>query len=125
MRWWFVKSRVGEKKGVDKRAGEGNISRSQDTVLSIYGVSGDHSEGVTPVPMPNTEVKPFAPMIVPKRCESRSSPGLALKPPRFEKRGGFFLVRGSVLAFGVRGLVRGLVAGRGCLDANDAAEAAE
>ena len=27
-------------------------------------IPGDHSEGATPVPFPNTEVKPFTPMVV-------------------------------------------------------------
>ncbi len=32
------------------------------TRLATYGIKilGDHSEGVTPVPIPNTEVKPFS-----------------------------------------------------------------
>ena len=41
---------------------------------------GDHTRGATPVPIPNTAVKPAGPMIVQSR-ESRSSPGPYFKKP--------------------------------------------
>ena len=39
---------------------------------------GDHTCGATPVPIPNTAVKPAGPMIVQSR-ESRSSPGSSIR----------------------------------------------
>ena len=50
---------------------------------------GDHSAGVTPVPIPNTAVKPSMPMILPPR-ESRSSPSYE---PRQPKAGGVLFLR--------------------------------
>ena len=43
-------------------------------------IPGDHTGGATPVPIPNTAVKPVGPMIVQPR-ESRSSPG-SFHPPQ-------------------------------------------
>ena len=51
---------------------------------------GDHTRGATPVPIPNTAVKPAGPMIVRQR-ESRSSPGSSIpeSPPIPPGSGGF------------------------------------
>ena len=56
-------------------------------------LAGGHTRGETPVPIPNTAVKPAGPMILPQR-ESRSPPALN-KSPRSERTGGF-LLRGRV-----------------------------
>ena len=45
---------------------------------------GDHTRGATPVPIPNTAVKPAGPMIVQSR-ESRSSPGSSTQSRRTPK----------------------------------------
>ena len=46
-------------------------------ILGSIKVSGGHSEGATPVPFPNTEVKPFSADGTARETvwESRSSPG--------------------------------------------------
>ena len=53
------------------------LSSFERTILSMEYLSGDIGEEVTPVPMPNTEVKLFSADgswgISP--CESRTSPG--------------------------------------------------
>lgn len=54
-------------------------------------IPGDHTCGATPVPIPNTAVKPAGPMIVQSR-ESRSSPGSHIEKPILPKgRMGFFV----------------------------------
>ena len=45
-----------------------------------YTFSGGHSERDTPVPIPNTVVKPPAPMVLGSSRESRSLPGIIRKP---------------------------------------------
>jgi hypothetical protein len=50
--------------------------------------AGDHSDGVTPDPIPNSAVKPVAPMILSLR-ESRSSPAF-FNPRTLKVRGLFF-----------------------------------
>src|SRR5215213_5687852 len=42
-------------------------------------LAGGHTRGETPVPIPNTAVKPAGPMILPQR-ESRSPPALNKSP---------------------------------------------
>src|SRR5688500_11252769 len=51
-------------------------------MLNKRGVAfvGAHARGVTPVPIPNTAVKPAGPMILRQR-ESRSVPAISLEPP--------------------------------------------
>ncbi len=46
-------------------------------IYQSHDLSGDSSEGVTPVPIPNTEVKPFSPDGTARASvwESRKSPG--------------------------------------------------
>src|SRR5687768_5792394 len=43
-------------------------------------LAGGHTRGETPVPIPNTAVKPAGPMILPQR-ESRSVPAIKRKTP--------------------------------------------
>jgi hypothetical protein len=54
-----------------------SLSSFEGTILQLNNSSGDNGEEVTPVPMPNTEVKLFSADgswgISP--CESRTSPG--------------------------------------------------
>ena len=52
------------------------------TYLFSLKFLGDYSEGVTPVPIPNTEVKPLSPdgTALVTVWESRTSPGLNQKP---------------------------------------------
>jgi hypothetical protein len=52
----------------------------------IFRLSGDSSGGVTPVPIPNTEVKPSSAdgTALATMWESRSSPDLILKRPQFD-----------------------------------------
>ena len=52
----------------------------------VFYTSGDHSEGVPPVPIPNTEVKPFSADGTAIRWESRSSPDVFLCPKGMNKR---------------------------------------
>lgn len=58
---------------------------------------GDHTRGATPVPIPNTAVKPAGPMIVQSR-ESRSSPGSSTqaRPSPKDRRAFFCALRGSI-----------------------------
>ena len=51
-----------------------------DLRLAVFKFLGDHSEGVTPVPIPNTEVKPFSADGTAWEAvwESRTLPGLKL-----------------------------------------------
>src|SRR5262249_7786748 len=53
-------------------------------VIYLGEVSGGYSEGETPVPFPNTEVKPFSADGTARETvwESRSSPGYSRKSPR-------------------------------------------
>jgi hypothetical protein len=53
---------------------------------------GDYSEGVTPVPIPNTEVKPLSPdgTALATVWESRTSPGLNRGPDSASRDQGFF-----------------------------------
>ena len=46
----------------------------------VFQTSGDHSRGVPPVPVPNTEVKPSSADGTANRWESRSSPDVFLCP---------------------------------------------
>ena len=59
--------------------------------LKIYKIFGGYGGGVTPVPIPNTEVKPsIVDGTAPEReWESRTPPDLNLKAPRLS--GGLFL----------------------------------
>ena len=54
----------------------------------VFYTSGDHSEGVPPVPIPNTEVKPFSADGTAVWWESRSSPDVFLCPDGIKKRMG-------------------------------------
>ena len=61
---------------------------------------GGYAEGVTPVPIPNTEVKPLradgtAWVAV---WESRSPPGIIMKKPHFNRGGAFLRVTRPVTA---------------------------
>jgi hypothetical protein len=69
------------------RASEGGIP---DTKFP-----GGHRSRVTPVPIPNTEVKPATADGTARvgAWESRSLPGLFLKSPRFERASGFRFFR--------------------------------
>jgi hypothetical protein len=56
---------------------------------------GDFSEGVTPVPIPNTEVKPLSPdgTALATVWESRTSPGLNQRRPQLQDWGLFHFLR--------------------------------
>jgi hypothetical protein len=63
------------------------MNHAADGRKPLRGLVGDHSGGATPDPIPNSAVKPAAPMILPQR-ESRSSPTYG---PRQPKADGVFL----------------------------------
>ena len=54
------------------------------------GFVGAHTHRATPVPIPNTAVKPVGPMILHQR-ESRSVPALKEEPLDLHKVEGFFV----------------------------------
>src|SRR5438876_3299144 len=78
---------------VVRRAEEPHIHEIQsgraETFVQIF--VGGYSGRVTPVPIPNTVVKPAAPMILLQR-ESRSLPALNKNPGHDEWSGFFFLL---------------------------------
>ncbi len=61
-------------------------------IQNQYDLLGDCSEGVTPVPIPNTVVKPFSPDGTARASvwESRTSPGLKDKRPSGQSPEGLF-----------------------------------
>src|SRR6202049_4166876 len=84
------------------------MERSQGKVAyvgdrpQLSTVSGGHSGGVTPVPIPNTEVKPASADGTwgATPWESRTSPDFSLKNPQGDSSWGFFHIleapRGTV-----------------------------
>ena len=87
----------------------------------VFYTSGDHSEGVPPVPIPNTEVKPFSADGTAVWWESRSSPDVFFYPEgrralwietiSLEAAGGANASPSSPQAFGSR--MRGLSGSEG------------
>src|SRR5258708_39788613 len=63
--------------------------------LLTSAVLGDSSEGVPPVPIPNTEVKPYSPDGTARASvwESRKLPGLKTKAPARKVPGAFCFAR--------------------------------
>jgi hypothetical protein len=57
---------------------------------TMFVMPGDHCGGETPVPIPNTEVKPSNADGTAFRRESRSSPGFFVKPNPARKGGVFY-----------------------------------
>ncbi len=62
---------------------------ADDGLIAVVGPSGDHIEVETPVPIPNTVVKHFEPMIVPTSVKVGIAGFLKIKRPRIPDAGPF------------------------------------
>ena len=66
---------MAEKEAFAKQMAEKEAFAKQMPYPDLFILSGDHSGGAPPVPIPNTEVKPSSADGTASRWESRSLPG--------------------------------------------------